>query len=126
MTRRSIAIIDDDGSLCRSMSRLLQLAGLYSMSFASAEELLSDRLCDRFGCYLVDVQLPGMSGIELHRQLLARGLNAPTIYITAYDDADTRAEALKDGCAGFFRKTDPGSDIIAAVMRAIGARDDLG
>jgi FixJ family two-component response regulator len=125
MRPQAIAIVDDDGSLCRSMGRLLQLAGLPSMSYASAEELLQDPLCERFACFLIDVQLPGMSGIELHRQLLARGSSTPVIYITAYDDSSTRADALRGGCAGFFRKTDPGSDIIAAVLRAIGVRDDV-
>lgn len=123
-TRSQIAIIDDDESVCRSIGRLLQLAGLPSVFFASAEAFLANRLWDRFGCLLVDVQLTGMSGIELGRQLAARGSTTPVIYITAYDDPETRVEALRSGCAGFFRKTDPGPDIIAAIRRALGAHDD--
>lgn len=119
-SRRYIAIIDDDESLCRSMGRLVQLAGMHAIGFMSAEEFLADRLSDQFACLLVDVQLPGMSGIELQRQLLAQGSKTPVIYITAYDDSKTRAEALAGGCAGFFRKTDPGQDIIAAIRRAVG------
>jgi FixJ family two-component response regulator len=121
--RRYIAIIDDDESLCRSMARLLQLAGMHAISYGSAEEFLADRLSDQFACLLVDVQLPGISGNEMQRQLVARGSKTPVIYITAYDDTNTRAEALASGCAGFFRKTDPGQDIIAAIRRAIGSRD---
>lgn len=122
--RSKIAIIDDDESMCRSIGRLLQLAGLPSVSFASAEAFLSNRLRNRFGCLLVDVQLTGMSGIELGRLLAAHGPTTPIIYITAYDDPETRVEALSSGCAGFFRKTDPGPDIIAAIRRALRARDD--
>lgn len=124
-TRRYIAIIDDDESLCRSMGRLLQLAGMHAISFMSAEEFLADRLSDHFACLLVDVQLPGMSGIEMQRQLVARGSRTPVIYITAYDDSSTRAEALSSGCVGFFRKTDRGHDIIAAIRHAIGTGDDI-
>lgn len=123
-TRSQIAIIDDDESVCRSVGRLLQLAGLHSVFFASAEAFLANRLWDRFGCLLVDIQLTGMSGIELGRLLAARGSTTPIIYITAYDDPEMRVEALQSGCAGFFRKSDPGPDIVAAVRRALRVRDD--
>ena len=115
--RRYVAIVDDDESLCRSMSRLLEQAGLHPISFASAEEYLADPLRSHFGGLLVDIQLRGMSGIELHRHLRSQGVHTPVIYVTAYDDPAVKAEAMSAGCAGFFRKTDPGVDIIAAIRR---------
>jgi FixJ family two-component response regulator len=72
-------------------------AGLQPTSYPSAEEFLADRLRDHFGCLLVEIQLPGMSGLELHHQLIARGLHTPVIYITAHDDPETRAEAVSIG-----------------------------
>lgn len=120
-TQGYIAIIDDDESLCRSLSRLLQQVGLPSISFSSAEKFLVHEGIDRYSCLLLDVQLPGLSGIDLHRELIARGVRTPVIYVTAYDDSATRAKASASGCEGFFRKSDPGPDIIAAIRRAIAA-----
>jgi len=119
--RRYIGIIDDDDSLRRSLGRLLQLAGFQTVLFQSAEEFLTDPLRRHLRCLLVDIRLGGMSGIELHRQLIAEGSSIPVIYITAHDDPGIRGEALQNECAGFFRKTDPGEDIIAAVVRATDA-----
>jgi FixJ family two-component response regulator len=59
-----------------------------------------------------------MSGIELHRRLLAEGCRTPVIFITAHDDPAARAAALENGCVSYFRKTDPGADIITAITRA--------
>ena len=116
--RRYIGVIDDDESLRRSLGRLLQLAGFQPVLFESAEEFLADPLRPHLRCLLVDIRLGGMSGIELHRQLIAEGSRTPFIYITAHDDAEARAAALGNNCAGLFRKTDPGADIIAAITRA--------
>jgi FixJ family two-component response regulator len=119
--RRYVAIVDDDESMCRSFSRLLQQAGFHPVSFTSAEEFLADPLREHFGCVLVDIQLAGISGLELHRALLARGVRTPVIYITAQDDPAVVEEALTSGCAAFFRKTDAGPDIIAAIRRVTSA-----
>ena len=116
--RRYVAIVDDDESMCRSMSRLLEQAGFHPISFSSAEEYLADPVRMQFACLVVDIQLGGMSGIELHRNLMSQGVRTPVIYVTAYDDPIARADALDSGCAGFFRKTDPGADIIASIRRA--------
>ena len=116
--RRYIGVIDDDESVRRSLGRLLQLAGFQPVLFPSAEEFLADPLRPYLRCLLVDIRLGGMSGIELHRQLIAEGSRVPLIYITAHDDADARAAALEKNCVGLFRKTDPGADIIAAITRA--------
>ena len=80
-----VAIIDDDASVCRSLSRLLRLAGFEPRAFHSAEAFLGD--CNRggFRCLLVDVQLNGMSGIDMQRAWNAQPGHAPLIFITAYD-----------------------------------------
>ncbi len=120
MPRRSyIAVIDDDESLCRSLARLLNQAGFQPITFPSAEEFLSDPLRSHFECLLVDVQLGGMSGIDLHKRLNQAGNAAPVIYLTAFDDPRARAEATRAGCAGFFRKTDGGAEVLAAIRSAI-------
>lgn len=114
-----VAIIDDDASVCRSLSRLLRLAGFEPRAFHSAEAFLGD--CNRggFRCLLVDVQLNGMSGIDMQRAWNAQPGHAPLIFITAYDEPQVRAEALQAGCAGFFSKTDSGAQIVDAIRAAV-------
>ena len=114
-----IAVIDDDASLCRSLSRLLRLAGYEPCAFASAEEFLADRSRERFGCLLVDIQLGGISGLEMQRLLAAEGQYAPVIFITAHDEPSVRTEAVQGGCAGFFSKTDDGALILDAIRDAV-------
>jgi len=115
--RRYVAVIDDDASLCRSLARLLRQAGYQPITFESAEQFLADSLRTHFACLLVDIQLGGMSGIEMHRQLLALGDTTPIIYITAFDDPRAKDEAVELGAAAFFRKTDSGMDILETVRR---------
>jgi FixJ family two-component response regulator len=113
----SVAIVDDDESLCRSLSRMLRQAGFRPSAFLSAEEFLASPVQSRFGCLLLDVQLTGMSGPELHRRLLEAGDRTPVIYITAQDDPAAAAEAQRIGCVGFFRKSDPGIRIVEALRK---------
>jgi FixJ family two-component response regulator len=110
-----IAIIDDDESFCRSSSRFLRAAGYQSVSFQSAEEFLADPTRDRYCCLMVDIQLGGMSGLEMQRRLAADGWRTPIIFITAHDDPAARAEAFQRGCADFFRKSDAGARVLEAV-----------
>ena len=120
MTARSyVAVIDGDESVCRALGRLLQGAGLYPVMYGSAEAYLEDRMRVQFDCLLVDVQLRGMTGLELHRRLSACQILTPVIFITADDEPQTRVKALQGGCAAYFRKTDAGVDIVAAIWKAI-------
>jgi len=118
MGTKSVAIIDDDASANRALGRLLRGAGFDPKGFESAETFLADPARTSFGCLLVDIQLTGMSGLELQRQLQAEGSRMPLIFITAHDDPAARDEAVRRGCAAFFRKTDPGALIIDALRRA--------
>ena len=114
---RYVAVVDDDASVCRSLARLLRLSGYQVITYESAEQFLADPLRTHFGCLLVDIQLGGMSGIEMHGKLLEEGNRTPVIYITAFDDPRAHEEATKLGHAGYFRKTDAGSDILEAVRK---------
>ena len=119
MGTKSVAIIDDDASANRALGRLLRGAGFEPSGFDSAESFLADPVRPTFGCLLVDIQLTGMSGLELQRQLQSEGSHVPVIFITAHDDPGYRAEAVRRGCVGFFRKTDPGALIVDALRRAL-------
>jgi FixJ family two-component response regulator len=117
-----VAVVDDDPSLCRSVGRLLSAVGIYAIAYHSAEAFLADTKRPQFDCLLLDIQLDGMSGLELGQHLAASGSKAPIIYVTAHDDPEKRTEAMAMGCAGYFRKTDPGAELIEAIRRAIGAK----
>jgi FixJ family two-component response regulator len=118
MGTKSVAIIDDDASANRALGRLLRGAGFEPSGFDSAESFLAAPTRPFFACLLVDIQLTGMSGLELQRKLQAEGSHQPVIFITAHDDPAYRAEAERRGCVGFFRKTDPGALIVDTLRRA--------
>jgi FixJ family two-component response regulator len=115
-----VAVVDDDESVCRSFSRLLRMAGFQPINYYSAEAFLEDSKHPQFDCLVLDVQLGGMSGLELSRRLASVRDATPVIFITAHDDPGARAEALATGCFGYFSKNQPGQIVIDAIRRATG------
>jgi FixJ family two-component response regulator len=118
-----VAVVDDDESVCRSLSRLLRAAHLQPIAYLSAEAFLADTKHPKFDCLVLDIQLKGMSGLDLSRRLAAVKDGTPVVFITAHDDPEVRAQAEESGCAGYFRKTDSGADVLAAIRRAVGRAD---
>jgi FixJ family two-component response regulator len=116
-----VGIIEDDDSLRRSLGRLLRAAGFQAVAYSSAEQLLADDKRPRFDCLIVDIQLGGMSGIELSRQLAASGSVTPVVFNTVCDERDLREKALRAGGAAFLQKTDLGEKMLMAIQNAIGA-----
>jgi len=114
-----VAVVDDDESLCRSFSRLLRTAGFQPVTYGSAEVFLEDTKRPRFDCLVLDIQLGGMSGLELSRRLKAVRDTTPFVFITAHDAPEMRAEALACGCAGYFSKTDPGALVLEVISKAV-------
>ena len=98
-----ITIVDDDESVRKSLARLIKSMGLEAETFASAEEFLG-KSPKQTGCLILDIRLPGMSGIELQKKLMASGDKTPVIFITAQDDEVLRTEAMAAGASGFLRK----------------------
>ena len=113
-----IAVVDDDEKVCQSFGRLLRAAGLQPITYSSAEEFLADSKRPRFDCLVLDVQLGGMSGIELAQRLQADGGSPPFIFITAHDDPGARDQATAAGCSAYFQKTASGTDVLEAIRRA--------
>ena len=104
-----VAVVDDDESLCRSFGRLLRAAGMQPITYASAEAFLADTKHPPFDCLVLDIQLGGMSGIELAQRLTAEGGHPPFIFITAHDDTETRAKRAKPRDARpISRRANPG------------------
>src|SRR5262247_1494869 len=102
-TKPAIAIVDDDASVCRAMSRLLRSLGMNADTFTSGREFIEHiqtMPSFRPDCVVLDVQMPGMNGLEV-QELLVRSENPlPVIFITAHDEARVRESALQAGCGG--------------------------
>jgi FixJ family two-component response regulator len=99
-----ISIVDDDRSLREATKGLVRSFGYGADTFASAEEFLQSERVNDTSCLILDVNMPGLSGIELQNQLIARGNRMPIIFITAVLEESTRAKALKAGAVGFLSK----------------------
>ena len=114
-----IAVVDDDESACRSLSRLLRAADFNAVTYPSAEAFLWDRKHPHFDCLVLDIQLGGMSGIELQRRLVTAGDATPVLFITGHDAPEVREQAQAAGCVGYFRKRDTGDEILGVIRRVV-------
>lgn len=112
-----IAIVEDDESMRKSIERLLQANDYATVAFASAEEFLRSAIVDSAIGLVLDIDLGGMSGIDLCRRLSAAGSNVPVVFITAYDDEKTRTEAMALGCIDFLLKPFEPERLIRALER---------
>jgi len=99
-----ISIVDDDASVRRALDRLLRSVGYFVDSYESAEAFLESANADETACLILDVHLPGRSGVQLQQDLRAAEKRVPVIFITAYDDEQTRAKAIEGGAVDFLRK----------------------
>jgi len=115
----SIVVVEDDAGMKKAIERLLRAAGFQSVSFASAEELLQTEAVDSAACLVLDIHLPGLSGLELGRVLIESGRAKPIIFITGQDEAPLRDEALRLGCIDYFRKPFDGSALLEAIRAAV-------
>lgn len=100
----TIAIVDDDEPLREALCSVMKAAGFSTRAFASAEAFLDADACQQTACLILDVRLPGISGIELHKRLLDDNCAVPVIFVTAHGDASLRESLLKAGAAGFMNK----------------------
>ena len=115
-----ISVVDDDISVRESLDSLLRSAGLAVRVFASAEEFLnSDHHCEA-DCLILDVRLPGMSGFELHRELLARSYRVPVVFMTAHGyDKRARSEAASDWTVAYLTKPFSEDELLDAVNTSL-------
>jgi len=115
-----VAVVDDDTSVRESLESLLRSAGLTVRVFASAEEFIQSPSPQMVDCLLLDVRMPGMSGIELHRHLLAQGSKVPVLFMTAHaSDEQSRAHALSQGALAYLLKPFDETELLDAVQMAL-------
>jgi FixJ family two-component response regulator len=114
-----IAIVDDDGPLCEALESVLKAAGFAVCSFGSAEAFLDSPVRPEIVCLILDVRLPGMSGIELKRRLSETGDTVPVIFVTAHGDASVRAVVMKGGAKAFLNKPFRSDELLHATRAAL-------
>jgi FixJ family two-component response regulator len=114
-----VAIIDDDASVRATTDSLVRSLGYVVDTFASAEEFLRSNRLDDLSCVIADVQMPGMSGVELQAHLLTQGHRVPFIFFTAYPDERVRAQALRAGAICYLTKPFDGDSLIQALQAAL-------
>jgi FixJ family two-component response regulator len=120
-----VFIIDDDAGVRGAMQRLLKSVGLKAEAFASAQDFLQRTPPDGPSCLILDVRLPGISGLELQRKLIDAGVHTPIIFITAHGDIPMSVKAMKSGAVEFLTKPFRDQDLLDAIQQAL-ERDRLG
>lgn len=114
-----VAVIDDDPSLRRSLTNLLGSVGLAAQSYASAELFLANGCTDLVACVLLDLRLPGMSGLELARELRAHHPDLPVVILSAQGDAATRRRCLEAGVFAFLTKPFVAKELVQTLRDAL-------
>jgi FixJ family two-component response regulator len=117
-----ISIVDDDESFRRATTNFVRSLGYTAATFASAEEFLSADAVRRTDCLITDMQMPGMTGLELQTRLTAEGHRLPIIFISAFPEVRARAQALAAGAAAFLDKPFNDDKLITCLSRALAAR----
>ena len=114
-----VFVIDDDASMREAISRLLHTIGLTVRTFNSAREFLGTRLPDIPACVVLDVKLPDLSGLDLQREMVERGIHVPVIFITGHGDIQMSVQAMKAGAVEFLTKPFRDQELIDAVRSGI-------
>jgi FixJ family two-component response regulator len=121
-----ISIVDDDESIREATKGLVRSLGYLAATFASAEEFLSSGHVNETSCLITDVQMPGLSGVELQRRLIAQGRLMPTIFVTAFPDDRTRTRVLTAGAIGYLSKPYDEESLIACLDTALSGEANSG
>ena len=114
-----IFVVDDDASMREALQRLLRSVGLPVTTFASAREFLQHRGADVPGCLVLDVRLPGLSGLDLQHELATAQIDLPVIFITGYGDIPMTVQAMKAGAVEFLTKPFRDQDLLDAIQQAL-------
>ena len=117
----NVAVVDDDESFACALGRLFRASGFDVRTYPSAEAFLAAAPHPQPDCLVFDIQLGGMSGVELQRHLREAGDAVPIIFVTAHDAPAVRAEAELSGCVAYFPKPVPRASLIEAVNQAVAA-----
>ena len=114
-----VFIVDDDDRMRAATQRLLKTVGLHSEAFATPQEFLRHKLPNVASCLILDIRLPGMSGLDVQRRLIEAGIQIPIIFITSHGDIPMTVKAMKSGAAEFLTKPFRDQDLVDAIQQAL-------
>jgi len=114
-----VFVVDDDSSIREAIKSLVSLVGLRVETFGTAPEFLRSKRPNLPGCMVLDVELPGLSGLDLQRELAAHGIKLPIIFITGYGDIPMSVRAMKAGATEFLTKPFRDQDLLDAIQQAL-------
>jgi FixJ family two-component response regulator len=117
--RPVVYIVDDDAGIREALDSLIRSVGFEVQAFASARDFLSSKLPNAIGCLILDVRLPGLSGLDLQRELTLAGVHIPIIFITGHGDIPMTVSAMKAGAVEFLTKPFRDQDLLDAIHQAI-------
>jgi FixJ family two-component response regulator len=119
VTKNLISVVDDDESVRRTTTLLIESFGFRAAAFESAETFLNSGHLHDTSCLIVDVQMPGMDGLQLQSHLAAAGCGIPIIFITAYESKDSRQRAMQAGAAAFLGKPFSDEQLLQIIRSAL-------
>ena len=119
-----VYVVDDDDSVCRALARLFRSVGLMTETFRSAKAFLDSPVADRPACLILDIRLPGPSGLDLQETLSHAGRDMPIVFITGHGDVPTTVRAMKGGAVDFLQKPFNDQDLLDCVQRALARSRD--
>jgi FixJ family two-component response regulator len=114
-----VFVVDDDSSIREAIKNLVSLEGLRVETFGTAQDFLRSERPDLPGCVVLDVELPGLSGLDLQRELTAHGIKLPIVFITGYGDIPMSVRAMKAGAMEFLTKPFRDQDLLDAIHQAL-------
>jgi FixJ family two-component response regulator len=114
-----VMIVDDDESVRRAARRLIKSFGFAVETFASAEDFLTSGRLPQTACLVLDVQMPGLNGLELQSRLISEGHQVPIVFITAFSDDNARDQALRAGAVGYLVKPFEEADLLNGINLAL-------
>src|SRR5262245_31993840 len=114
-----VFVVDDDDSLCQAIAALLRMVGLKVECFATAQDFLKKQLPDVASCLVLDVRLPGVSGLNVQAELANSGVHIPIIFMTGYGDIPMTVRAMKAGAVEFLTKPFRDQEMVDAVQLAL-------
>jgi FixJ family two-component response regulator len=114
-----VCVVDDDEAVRGSLKLLLKTLGVPALAYGSAQEFLADFDPQRRGCLVLDIRMPGMSGLELQHELNTRGALAPIIFITGHGDVPMAVEAMQQGAMDFLQKPFRDQDLLDRINKAL-------
>ena len=114
-----IAIVDDDGAVREALKALVRSLGYDASTFGSAEAFLNSEQINDTSCLITDVQMPGLSGLDLQDRLIAQGYRIPIIFFTGYPDENVRIRAMKAGAVAFLSKPCDGDHLLGCFEKAL-------